>query len=85
MLSQVPKFNLIKDGHDVSTQCRIIKVANGFLVRTGGSAPVHYSSIAAVIRGISSGLKKLDWPKDEKPAVQVSNSRQQRKTNDKVK
>lgn len=86
MLSKIPKFSLIKDGHDISTQVRIVCVANGFLVRTGGSPPVHYSSIAAVIRGISAGLKQLDWPTTENNStVKITNSKQQRKKNESKK
>tara|TARA_Y100000004_G_C8821156_1_gene371982 strand:+ start:541 stop:747 length:207 start_codon:yes stop_codon:yes gene_type:complete len=59
---EVPNFQIRKESAtDVSTQIRIQKIANGFVVRGHADPPIHYDSQEKLAEAIKAGILKISW------------------------
>lgn len=57
----VPKFLVREEQADISTQVRVQRINNGFVVRTG-SDPIFYPDIESAADAIKEGLIAARWP-----------------------
>ena len=63
----LPKFTVTSEGNDTTTNVRITKIENGFILRTGGK-PIHYPDITKLAKAVSDGILAINWeePKNDR-------------------
>ncbi len=59
--NEVPNLQVRKDTNDISTQIRIQKIANGFVVRGHAGTPIHYESQEKLAEAVKVGILRLQW------------------------
>jgi hypothetical protein len=57
----IPQFVVRDEQNDYSTQVRVQRISNGFVVRTG-SEPVFYATIEQAAEAVRLGLIAARWP-----------------------
>lgn len=60
MSSRDPEFVVCHKPNDVSTQIRVQKIGNGFVVKSGRK-PFFYGTIEETAEAIVHGLLQADW------------------------
>jgi len=74
---RIPEFVVRNDANDVSTQIRVQRIGNGFVVKTGLD-PIFYSTIQEAAQAIAQGLVETDWEYIDVTATRTPQPRKSR-------